>query len=139
MFNTVTRLLALAVALAAAGTPAVALASQGQSVQTYYNVSFTELYGSPIPYTGELRLTVSPDGIVNGYYIPVDQISFITVTGGRQGNAFWFDIGNRHPIHVTATLEHGNLVGSAIAEGSTTEYTFRAVRTTAAGAAAAMG
>ncbi len=43
---------------------------------------------------GSLKLTFNADGIISGTYKP-DFGSFVSVTGGRNGNTFWLEFGSR--------------------------------------------
>ncbi|HLI96977.1 MAG TPA: hypothetical protein VKT72_12950 [Candidatus Baltobacteraceae bacterium] len=105
--------------LLAASLPAV---SQTQPKQ--YDTALTELYGSAAPYTGTLKLTVSPDGIVRGYYFPSDGTAlFIPVTGGQTGQSIWFDIGNGDMYHVDARVLDGSIIGTAVTHDNA-QYTF---------------
>lgn len=91
---------------------------------TRYATALTAVYGSPAPYTGMLKLTISQDGIVQGYYSPSDGSAlFIPVTGGKSGDSIWFDIGNRDTYHVDGRLHHGKIVGTAFARDNR-QYTF---------------
>jgi hypothetical protein len=105
--------------LLAACLPAV---SATQSTQ--YDTALTELYGSAAPYTGTLKITVSADGIVHGYYFPSDGTAlFIPVTGGQTGRSIWFDIGNDGMYHVNAQVRDGSIVGTALTPDNV-PYTF---------------
>lgn len=91
---------------------------------TSYDTALTAVYGSPSPYTGTLKLTVSDAGIVRGYYFSSDgTATFVPVTGGRRGESIWFDIGNRGLYHVEGRLHDGTIVGTAFA-GNNEQYTF---------------
>lgn len=70
-------------------------------------------------YTGSLRMTISSDGLVNGWYIPADQPSFIPVVGGSADGKIWFDIGTAQPLHVEGSIQKdGSLAGSATEFGA---------------------
>lgn len=91
---------------------------------TSYDTALTAVYGSPSPYTGTLKLTVSDAGIVRGYYFSSDgTVAFVPVTGGRRGDAIWFDIGNGGMYHVEGRLRGGTIVGTAFAVNNE-QYTF---------------
>lgn len=91
---------------------------------TAYATALTELYGSPAPYTGTLKLTVSAGGIVRGYYLPSDGGSlFIPVTGGQTGERIWFDIGNNGMYRVQGRVHDGTIVGTAFTQDNQ-QYTF---------------
>lgn len=97
--------------LSLACVPAVAA-----SPQTQYATALTSIYGSAAPYTGTLKLSISDAGIVRGYYFSSDgTIMFVPVTGGKRGDAIWFDIGNNSMYHVDARLRDGSIVGTAFA------------------------
>lgn len=74
----------------------------------------TALYGSPAPYTGSLKLTVTSGGIVRGYYFPSDYSSmYVPVVGGQTGDRIWFDIGNAGSVHIDGRVKNGVIVGTA--------------------------
>jgi len=91
---------------------------------TSYDTSLTSLYGSASPYTGTLKLTVSESGIVRGYYFSSDGTAmYVPVTGGKNGNSIWFDIGDGRMYHVDGRVQNGKIVGSALSAGNE-QYTF---------------
>jgi hypothetical protein len=91
---------------------------------TSYDTSLTSLYGSASPYTGTLKLTVSESGIVRGYYFSSDGTAmYVPVTGGKNGNSIWFDIGDGRMYHVDGRVQNGKIVGSALSGGNE-QYTF---------------
>ncbi len=91
-----------------------------------YDTSLRSVYGMPSPWTGALQLTINPDGVIQGYYRPADDDSFVPVTGGRNGNDVWLDIGMAGRLHVTGVM-HGNAItGGAIDERSNRAYDFSA-------------
>lgn len=101
-----------------AAAPAVSAAQPAS-----YDTALTAVYGSAFPYTGTLKLTVNEDGIVRGYYFSSDgTAAFIPVTGGRNGNSIWFDIGARM-YHVDARVHDGTIVGTAFSSANE-QYTF---------------
>lgn len=114
------RIIAVALGLLAlAGAPAISATQP-----TAYDTALTELYGSPAPYTGTLKLTISADGIVHGYYFPTDGTSlFVPVTGGQTGNSIWFDIGNDGMYRVQGRVHEGTIVGTAFTHDNQ-QYTF---------------
>jgi hypothetical protein len=104
--------------LLAASVPAVC-----ETQPTQYATALTEIFGSAAPYTGTLRLTVSRDGIVRGYYFPSDGELFVPVTGGQTGQSIWFDIGSNGMYHVNANVRDGAIVGVAFTRDNV-QYTF---------------
>ena len=86
-------------ALTAALVAAFPLHALGQATTTggptqyHYSTSVTPFYGSRYPIAGHLDLEIFPSGILRGYYHNAFQKAFIPVTGGRDGNYIWFDIG----------------------------------------------
>lgn len=103
-----------------AGTPAMSATAP----TTAYDTALTAVYGSPSPYTGTLKLTVTESGIVRGYYFSSDGTQmFVPVTGGKSGNSIWFDIGNDRVYHVDARLHESTIVGTAFAANNE-QYTF---------------
>ena len=59
-------------------------------------------------YDGNLSLTISPNGIVQGFYRPSDG-GIRTVSGGLDGQNIWLEIGMQHPLRVTGTFKDGVL------------------------------
>lgn len=105
----------------------------GATVQTgsalHYSTSITQLHGASGPFTGALDLTVSADGIVNGYYFPADgSAMFVQVVGGRNADRVWLDIGTNPIIRVEGRLQNGNITGTAITSGNE-PLAFAATRT----------
>lgn len=113
------RILAAALGLLViSGAPAISAVQP-----TAYNTALTELYGSPAPYTGTLKLTVT-GGIVHGYYFPTDGSSlFIPVTGGQHGDSIWFDIGDDGMYRIQGRVQDGTIVGTAFTRDNQ-QYTF---------------
>jgi hypothetical protein len=102
-----------------AAAPAIS-ATQAAS----YDTELTAVYGSPSPYTGTLRLTVSDSGIVRGYYFSSDGTAmYVPVTGGKNGDSIWFDIGDGRMYHIDARMHGGTIVGTAFS-GSNEQFTF---------------
>ena len=127
MFTTTLRILAAATVLGLAGQPAPSLAVQ-QNAMTYYNTRLVEIYGSPAPFAGTLQLRISPDNIINGYYRAEGGLgTYIPITGGRDGDDVWFDIGERGDVRVTGKLVNGAIVGTAVDEHDT-QYNFTATK-----------
>lgn len=109
----------LAVASLAAVTalPLVAAADDGSAApaEYHYSTAITTAYGSPYPIAGHLDLEIFSNGILRGYYHNAFQKAFIPVTGGRDGNYIWFDIGppnvdlglgvgGNGRVHIVATM-----------------------------------
>jgi hypothetical protein len=113
--------LAGAVALAALiAAPAQSLAD----TQSTYTTVFTQT--QPLPsagiYPGSMRLTVSSDGIVNGWYIPSPSADFIPISGGEKDGKFWLNIGRSGDVLVQGAIaKNGALIGSAV-ERNAAEY-----------------
>jgi len=63
-------------------------------------------------YEGTLNLSISPDGIVYGWFRD-DRSELRTVTGGLDGDQIWLDIGSRNPLHISGTYRDGIIVGYA--------------------------
>ena len=106
----------LAGALAAAALIAAPAQSFADTQSTYTTV-FTQT--QPLPsagaYPGSMRLTVSSDGIVNGWYIPSPSADFIPISGGEKDGKFWLNIGRSGDLLVQGTVaKNGALVGSAV-------------------------
>jgi hypothetical protein len=110
--------------LAAAASFAIPLATVAQEGAAgapavyHYSTAITTAYGSPYPVAGHLDIEVFPNGILRGYYHSAYQKQFIPVTGGRDGNYIWFDIGPslvdlgigngpNGSVHIVATMDGG--------------------------------
>lgn len=92
----------------------------------HYETSLTPLYGSSIPYSGVLDLSISDGGIVSGYYHPSYNIAYIPVTGGRDGNRIWLNIGFQDRISVLGTIEGNRITGTATMAPDSSPYNFSA-------------
>ncbi|MBV9646850.1 MAG: hypothetical protein JO043_05245 [Candidatus Eremiobacteraeota bacterium] len=81
----------------------------------------TRLYNDRHPYEidGRMNLSVYPNGVVNGFYIPTDG-GIRDVTGGLTGDKIWLDIGGAQPLHLTGTLKNGALSTTAFIPGPDT-------------------
>jgi len=100
---------------ALAGTSSAALASSATTGTSYTTVMTQTL---PIPsagvFPGKLDLKVSSDGIVSGWYQPDYEGSTVSVTGGKQGDQLWLDIGQSGAVRIVATVQKdGSIVGTA--------------------------
>lgn len=89
----------------------------GDAYQYHYRTQMTSV-GDAIGYAGTLDLNISPGGIVRGQYRgssgdgPIE-----TVSGGRDGNKIWFDIGQMGRLHITATFDGATIKGLTSSEG----------------------
>lgn len=120
---------ALVIAASLAAVPAISQATTTQAsapVHATYETSMQSIYGLDAPWTGTLQLTFNPDGIIQGYYRPADDMAFIPVTGGRNGESVWLDIGRRGHLHVNGVLQNGVITGSAVDESTQKPYKFSA-------------
>lgn len=103
-------------ALAVAVLPLAARAA-GDAYQYHYRTHMNSS-GDAIGYAGTLDLNISPDGIVRGQYRgssgdgPIEIVS-----GGRDGNKIWFDIGQMGRLRITATFDGTTIKGLASSEG----------------------
>jgi hypothetical protein len=104
--------LAVAAALAVAGALPVAASAETQAAppalpQAYYlNVVSSQEFNAG-QYDGTMRLTVNPDGIINGTYQSTDQGGPKVVAGGVSPNGrVWLDIGR---MHLVGTFVNGVL------------------------------
>jgi hypothetical protein len=107
---------AMAAALAAFVVTPAAASTPVTSMNASYTTALTQVAPVSIPgeFDGRLKLTVSPDGIVSGYYIPTDEGSIVPVVGGVQNGKYWMDIGGDTRLHIYAEAgKDGSLVGTA--------------------------
>jgi hypothetical protein len=118
--------LATTVALAAASAlplaAGAATVTTGQS-QTYILNAVTTQRFDAGEYDGVLRLTISPNGYVNGSYHDLDQGSPKNVTGGLQPDGrIWLDIGASGRLHLNGTFRNGVLHAVAQIPSADTLY-----------------
>jgi hypothetical protein len=109
-------LTAAAAALTIAFLAVPALAADATQGQTSYETSLTQsgVLAAPGAYLGNLEITVTPEGLVNGWYRPADR-QFIPVTGNFKDGKLWLYIGERGDLTVTAQVQKdGSLVGTAL-------------------------
>jgi hypothetical protein len=105
-----------ATALAAMVASPVAASAHGVSTQMSYTTTLKQVepMSAPGEFDGKLKLTVTSDGIVNGYYIPTDAGSIVSVVGGERNGKYWMDIGGNTRLHIYAELgKDGSLIGTA--------------------------
>ena len=57
------------------------------------------------------EVSISPEGIVQGYYRSDDTGRMQMVVGGVTGRDIWLDIGGAHDIHIEGTYLNGTIVG----------------------------
>jgi hypothetical protein len=94
----------------------ISASALGSSTQTTYTTALTQVQpvSAPGEFDGTLKLTVTADGIVNGYYFPADEGTIVPVVGGEQNGQYWMDIGGNTRLHIYAKLgKDGSLVGTA--------------------------
>jgi hypothetical protein len=92
------------------------ISSQAASAARHYQLTTRILEQRPAvgEYDGTMQLTVTPDGIVSGFYRPSDG-RFVAVTGGVSDTTFWLDIGSMssNPLHFTGTFKDGRINADA--------------------------
>ena len=104
------------VALGCALTATLASAASAEPTSSYYDTAITQVYGSTYPLTGKLDIELFPDGTLRGHYHTTYYKLYVPVTGGRDGNYIWFDIGPssvdlglgtgpQGKLHVVATMD----------------------------------
>ena len=106
---------AMATALAAIMVGPVA-ASTPSDTQAAYTTALTQVAPVSVPgeFDGTMKLTVTADGIVGGYYFPADEGTIVPVVGGERDGKYWFDIGGDTRLHIIAQAgKDGSLVGTA--------------------------
>jgi hypothetical protein len=119
-------------ALAVAVLPLAARAA-GDAYQYHYRTQMTSS-GDAIGYAGTLDLNISPDGIVRGQFRadsgdgPIEIVS-----GGRDGNKIWFDIGQSGKLRVTATFGDTTIKGLASSDSMREPSNFMATLIPASG------
>jgi hypothetical protein len=92
-----------------------AIASETRQGSTSYETSLTQtgILAAPGAYLGNLRISVTPEGLVNGWYRPSDR-QFIPVTGNLKDGKLWLYVGERGDLTITAQVQKdGSLVGTA--------------------------
>jgi hypothetical protein len=108
-------------ALLAAAVAALPVASVAdtQSTQNYATVlTQTGPAAEFSSFTGVLKLSVSSNGIVQGWYMPDYATYFIPVTGSSKDGRLWLSIGESGQLQVNASVQRGGkIVGSAFETG----------------------
>jgi hypothetical protein len=102
--------LACAAVLAMPMTPSLAASP------TTYSTTITQVQPGPTAgeYDGKLQLTISPDGIISGYYIPEYDGNFVPVSGGEENGSYWIDIAGPTDLHISGRVAaDGSLIGTA--------------------------
>jgi hypothetical protein len=110
------------VSIVAMSAPALADAPATAWTDYHFETAITTVYGSPYPIAGKLDIQITPAGILRGYYHNAYQKAFIQVTGGRDGNYIWFDIGPTTVDLGIPGVESGtgriHIIGSFAGDGS---------------------
>jgi ABC-type phosphate transport system substrate-binding protein len=121
---------ALAALLGLASVPTIASAATANAandIHANFSTSMVPVSNRfAVPWTGELQLTIHSNGVIQGYYRPADNSSYIPVTGGRDGTRVWLDIGQSGRLHVTGTLQSGRILGGAFDANTNQQYDFTA-------------
>jgi hypothetical protein len=111
----------LAASIGAAALAAVLCAPAASFADSPTTKTYTTTLTQSVPrafdggYSGRLMLTMTPGGIIQGWYIPDEDSTFIAVTCGSNNGKFWFDIGTRNQLHVEGNIQKdGSLIGSAL-------------------------
>lgn len=128
-----TKIFQLAAFIAAVTMTSIPAVSQAATVQAQnpvkitYQTSMQSIPGPSAPWTGSLQLTINPDGIIQGWYHPADNMTaLIPVNGGRNGERVWLDIGRQGSLHVSGTIRNGEITGSGIDNGTHQLFSFNA-------------
>ena len=118
--------LALALGLLVPAAP-VSAQTAAQPVVTNYETEMAQIVPAQSAgvYAGTLRLSVSQSGIVQGYYQTQDGL-VEPVTGGKNGDAIWFSIGESGTVRVTGNMYGSSIVGSAQDATSSNTLSFTA-------------
>lgn len=103
-------------------TASASIAAPSATAATSYSTEMQQT--QPVPsggvYAGVLRVSMSSEGIVSGWYLPADAGNVEIVTGGKSGSKVWMEIGNTNPVRIDAMLQRdGSIVGSARTLGDT--------------------
>jgi hypothetical protein len=127
MNKTIRSAAAAAALLAALALPVTAQAATTTAAQPQHydlQTSITDRYHAGA-YEGRLTLTIYPNGIVQGTYLPSDG-GARSVSGGLTGTNIWLDIGMMGRLHLSGTFKDGVLETTAAIPGPDT-YTFKSV------------
>ena len=108
--------------------PVATMAATEQPAHYQFDTKITTQFGAG-EYDGTLRLTVYPDGIVQGYYRNLDDARFEPVSGGLRGDNIWLTL-NLFGAPITGTFKDGKIVASALGRSTfgpeVETYTFEA-------------
>jgi hypothetical protein len=83
--------------------------------QTTFKTELTQTgpLATPGAITGKLTISISADGVVQGWYQPDDDPGFVLVTGGLDNGKLWLNIGEESRLHIIADVgADGSLSGS---------------------------
>jgi hypothetical protein len=93
------------------------LGADAESAERSYSISTRIIEQAPSvgEYDGSLRLRITPDGIISGYYRPDDNPRFISVSGGVTGQNFWLEIGTfaSTPVRFSGTFNNGKIAADS--------------------------
>jgi hypothetical protein len=113
--------LALSLALGFAGT-AMAGPSQ-QTPMTTYHVAFTPVHTGGGEYDGTLNVRIADSGEISGTFRFDDTGLSHVVTGGRDGDHVWLDLGAGDHYRIDANLKGGKIVGATQGLGAFGDFT----------------
>jgi hypothetical protein len=122
--NAFRSLAAVAVFMLATLVPAAAIVGTPGSKPVTYSTALTPDWRGVGAFEGRLTLTISPDGIVSGFYRPADGTRLSDVTGGLDGNRIWLDLGQGGLSHIDGTYDGRTINGGIYVSGQ--DYTFTA-------------
>ena len=120
-------LTALLVAAPLLALPATAAVTTSTVPRTFDTAFVPQTSAGDLP--GVLRIAISHDGIVSGYYRPIDG-DFTDVTGGVVGERIWLDLGRDGARHLVGTYDgttiRAGALGGSCADVADCTYAFRA-------------
>lgn len=97
-------------------SPALAVTGDAAPDLATYEATFTPRYEAG-SYLGVLKLAVSPDGIVSGYFRNTDVGRYVPVTGGVENGRIHLDFSWLGPTHIEGTYDGKVIAGSTLARG----------------------
>ncbi len=112
---------ALALTLGLVGA-AVAGTSQ-QTPMTTYHVAFTPVHTGGGEYDGTLNVSIADSGEISGTFRFDDDGTSHVVTGGRDGDHVWLDLGEGDHYRIDAELKGGKILGATQGLGAFGDFT----------------
>jgi hypothetical protein len=117
------RTLAAALALTLGFAGAALAGASGPTPMTTYHVAFTPVNTGGGEYDGTLNVRIADSGEISGTFRFDDTGLSHVVTGGRDGDHVWLDLGAGDHYRIDAELKGGKIVGATQGLGAFGDFT----------------